>query len=184
MPQAFRRIEKFRIPVTIVAVLRPVSMDEQHFAKLVDAHADGLYRFALSMLHEEAAAEDAVQDAFEGLWRKRNRVDLAKTKSYLFTTVHNHCIDVIRRQRPHIAAETANLVASEAVPHDLQAHLHEGLATLPEKQQSMVLLRDYEGYSYAEIAAITESTLETVKVSIFRARRALRAYLGSIENVR
>ncbi len=159
-------------------------MDEQHFANLVDEHADGLYRFALSMLHEEAAAEDAVQDAFEGLWRKRNRVDLAKTKSYLFTTVHNHCIDVIRRQRPHFAAETANLVALEAEPYDLQAHLHEGLATLPEKQQSMVLLRDYEGYSYAEIAAITQSTLETVKVSIFRARRALRAYLGSIENVR
>ena len=48
----------------------------------------------------------------------------------------------------------------------------------------MVLLRDYEGYSYAEIAEITESTLETVKVSIFRARQRLRTYLGSIENVR
>ena len=159
-------------------------MNEQHFAQLVDEHADGLYRFALSMLHEEAAAEDAVQDAFEGLWRKRQRVDLAKTKSYLFTSVHNHCIDAIRRQRPTLAAESAPLVAPETVPHDLQTHLHVGLATLPEKQQSMVLLRDYEGYSYAEIADITQSTLETVKVSIFRARRALRAYLGSIENVR
>jgi RNA polymerase sigma-70 factor (ECF subfamily) len=48
----------------------------------------------------------------------------------------------------------------------------------------MVLLRDYEGYSYAEIAAITGATLETVKVSIFRARRSLRQFLGAIENVR
>jgi RNA polymerase sigma-70 factor (ECF subfamily) len=161
-----------------------MNMDEQHFAQLVDEHADGLYRFALSMLNEEAAAEDAVQDAFEGLWRNRKRVDLAKSKSYLFTSVHNHCIDAIRRHRPKIEAETAQLVSPEAAPHDLQTHLHQGLATLPDKQQSMILLRDYEGYSYAEIADITHSTLETVKVSIFRARRTLRAFLGSIENVR
>ena len=170
--------------LTFLAVLRHVDMNEQVFSELVDEHADGLFRFALSMLHEEAAAEDAVQDAFEGLWRKRKRVDLAKTKSYLFTSVHNHCIDSIRRRRPSLASEKAPLVAPEAAPHDLQTHLHEGLATLPKKQQSMVLLRDYEGYSYAEIADITKSTLETVKVSIFRARRTLRAYLGSIENVR
>lgn len=159
-------------------------MNEQVFAELVDEHADGLYRFALSMLHEEAAAEDAVQDAFEGLWRKRKRVDLAKTKSYLFTSVHNHCIDAIRRRRPRVEVDAVQLNTAESEPHDLQAHLHHGLTTLPEKQQSMVLLRDYEGYSYAEIADITQSTLETVKVTIFRARRALRAYLGSIENVR
>ena len=159
-------------------------MDEQAFAQLVDEHADGLYRFAFSMLREQTAAEDAVQDAFEGLWRKRMSVDLAKTKSYLFTSVHNRCIDAFRRQRPHVSVDEQPVALPEREPHDLQEHLHRGLAILPDKQQAMVLLRDYEGYSYAEIAEITESTLETVKVSIFRARQRLRTYLGSIENVR
>jgi RNA polymerase sigma-70 factor (ECF subfamily) len=158
-------------------------MDEQEFNRLVDQHADGLYRFALSMLNEVGAAEDAVQDAFEGLWRRRKQVDLAKTKSYLFTSVHNRCIDAIRRNRPSLSIEDAVIAAPDAAPHDVQAILHKGLATLPEKQQSMVLLRDYEGYSYAEIAEITQSTLDSVKVTIFRARRSLRMFLGSIENL-
>lgn len=159
-------------------------MEERTFAQLVDAHADGLFRYACSLLGDPTEAEDAVQDAFEGLWRHRKSVDPAKYKSYLYTSVHNRCIDGIRRRKPHLPVDSQSIAASEPAPHDLQEHLHRGLATLPEKQQSMVLLRDYEGYSYTEIAAITGATLETVKVSIFRARRSLRQFLGAIENVR
>ena len=159
-------------------------MDAEAFAELVDAHADAMYRFAHSLLKEEDAAEDAVQDAFEGLWRKRKTVQSGKHKSYLFTSVHNRCMDVLRRRRPTVDPEIglAQLGTESLVPHDLQGHLHQALSTLNERQQSLVLLRDYEGYSYAEIAEITSMSLDAVKVNLFRARRALREHLGTLEN--
>jgi len=165
-----------------VPFVRPTHMDAEAFAELVDAHADGMYRFAHSLLKEEDVAEDAVQDAFEGLWRKRKTVTPGKYKSYLFTSVHNRCMDALRRRRPTVEPEVAlaKLGTDTPPPHDLQTHLHEALSTLNERQQSLVLLRDYEGYSYAEIAEITAMSLDAVKVNLFRARRALRDQLGTL----
>jgi len=57
------------------------------------------------------------------------------------------------------------------------------LNTLPEIQRSVILLRDYEGYNYEEIAEVTELTLSQVKVYIFRGRQKLKEYIGSIEAV-
>jgi RNA polymerase sigma factor (sigma-70 family) len=66
---------------------------------------------------------------------------------------------------------------------DLNEILHEALETLPERQKSVVLLRDYEGYSYQEIGEITSMSESQVKVYIFRARKALKTHIGSIEAV-
>ena len=67
--------------------------------------------------------------------------------------------------------------------HDLQEVLHEALNRLPEIQKSVILLRDYEGYNYEEIAEITGLNLSQVKVYIFRGRKQLKEYIGSIEKV-
>jgi RNA polymerase sigma factor (sigma-70 family) len=61
--------------------------------------------------------------------------------------------------------------------------LHEALNTLPEIQKSVILMRDYEGYNYDEIAEMTKLSLSQVKVYIFRGRQKLKQYLGSIEMV-
>lgn len=66
---------------------------------------------------------------------------------------------------------------------DLKKVLREALDTLPEIQRSVVMLRDYEGYSYEEIGGITGLNESQVKVYIYRARMALKQYIGSIENV-
>jgi RNA polymerase sigma-70 factor (ECF subfamily) len=65
----------------------------------------------------------------------------------------------------------------------LKEVLDEALQTLSEIQRSVVLLRDYEGYSYAEIGQITQLTEIQVKVNIFRGRMNLKKYLQKIENV-
>jgi RNA polymerase sigma-70 factor (ECF subfamily) len=72
-------------------------------------------------------------------------------------------------------------VASDVPPHDVQALLHRALDGLSEVQRSVVLLRDYEGYSYQEIADITSLSLDQVRVYIFRARKALQTALGPID---
>jgi RNA polymerase sigma-70 factor (ECF subfamily) len=66
---------------------------------------------------------------------------------------------------------------------DLKEVLEEALNTLPEKQKAVILLRDYEGYSYDEIAEITELSASQVKVYIFRARKALQAYIKRLDLV-
>jgi RNA polymerase sigma-70 factor (ECF subfamily) len=67
--------------------------------------------------------------------------------------------------------------------NDLQEILHKAIQLLPEIQRSVILLRDYEGYSYQEIEEITGLSEAQVKVYIFRARLALKEYIGQIEVV-
>ena len=66
---------------------------------------------------------------------------------------------------------------------DLKEVLNEAVDRLPEIQRSVVLLRDYEGYSYEEIGRITGLNESQVKVYIYRARVALKNYIGSLDVV-
>jgi RNA polymerase sigma-70 factor (ECF subfamily) len=66
---------------------------------------------------------------------------------------------------------------------DLHEILNRGLSELSEIQRNVVLLRDYEGYSYQEIGEMTDLSEQQVKVYIFRARKFLKEYIGTIEAV-
>lgn len=158
-------------------------MTTAEFNLLVDEAADALYRYALGIVRREDEAADVVQDAFERLWLNRAKVQPGKARSYLFSTAHNRSIDLLRRRKPSDEVQAHHVRALEDAPHDLQAWLQRGLETLPADQRSALLLRDYEGYNYNEISDLTGLSLDQVKVYIFRARRALRAYIGEIENL-
>ena len=150
----------------------------------MDEWADALFRFAISMSKDEDVAKDAVQDSFAKLWERKDEVNPAKVKSYLFTTVHHKIVDQFRRDNRHEDIETSDFNPStNQGNHDLQEILHEALNTLPEIQRSVILLRDYEGYNYEEIAEMTDLSLSQVKVYIFRGRKKLKAYIGSMESV-
>ena len=78
----------------------------------------------------------------------------------------------------------SDTLSAEAISSfDLQEILHEALSKLPEIQKTVVLLRDYEGYNYSEIAEITALNESQVKVYIFRARQALQAYIKDLDLV-
>ena len=66
---------------------------------------------------------------------------------------------------------------------DVKQILNEALTKLPEIQKSVIMLRDYEGYSYEEIGRIMELNESQVKVYLHRARLQLKEYLGKLENV-
>ena len=72
---------------------------------------------------------------------------------------------------------------SEGSQPDLKRIIDAGLATLPEVQRSVILLRDLEGYTYEEIAELTGLNLTQVKVYIYRGRTALKEYIGKLEIV-
>ncbi len=151
----------------------------------VDEHADGLYRFLLKNLKNKQAAQDIVQDSFEKLWKKHSVVKYAKSKSYLFTTAHHTMIDNIRRKRPTDDIDKAVYISDlhSGQYTDIKELLDEAIDKLPEIQRSVILLRDYEGYNYKEIEDVTGLNESQVKVYIYRARRFLMHYIGSLENV-
>lgn len=159
-------------------------MNAVSYNQIVDQLSDQLYRFALSMQKDQDEAKDVVQDAFTKLWERRDQVNEEKVKSYLFTTVHHKIIDNFRRGKRTETIEESNVNPSiNQSSHDLSEILQEALDTLPEIQRSVILLRDYEGYNYEEIAELTALSLAQVKVYIFRGRQKLKNYLGSIEAV-
>ena len=160
-------------------------MTEREYNDCVNTYADNVYRFILKNLRHEEDARDVVQTAFEKMWRKRDDVDATKSKSYLFTVAYHQMIDHIRKvKRMQLKDEfDENARIANRQDNNLKKVLEEALARLNETQRSLVLLKDYEGYSYEEIGQITGLNESQVKVYLHRARLQLKSYLVKLENV-
>jgi RNA polymerase sigma factor (sigma-70 family) len=160
-------------------------MTEKEYNDCVTLYADNVYRFILKNLRLEDDARDVVQTAFEKLWKNRQEVETAKSKSYLFTIAYHQMIDHLRKVRRIQLREEFREEArvTDKPVHNLKKVLEEALSRLNETQRSLVLLKDYEGYSYAEIGQITGLNESQVKVYLHRARIQLKNYLVRLENL-
>jgi len=160
-------------------------MTEREYNECVSTYADNVYRFILKNLRHEEDARDVVQTAFEKMWRNREEVDATKCKSYLFTVAYHQMIDHIRKvKRIQLKEEFGEETkVQHKQTNNLKQVLETALARLSETQRSLVLLKDYEGYSYEEIGRITGLNESQVKVYLHRARLQLKEYLVKIENV-
>jgi len=160
-------------------------MTEREYNECVNNYADNVYRFILKNLRHEEDSRDVVQGTFEKMWVNRQQVDNTKCKSYLFTVAYHQMIDHIRKnKRTRLKEEFSE---NEAGSHNQNLNakriLDEALGKLSETQRSLVMLKDYEGYNYAEIGQITGLNESQVKVYLHRARLQLRAYIVKPENV-
>lgn len=112
-------------------------------------------------------------------------VEALKSKSYLFTIAYHQMIDHLRKTKRVLLREEFREEArvSDRLPHNLKKVLEVALSRLNDIQRSLVLLKDYEGYSYEEIGQITGLNESQVKVYLHRARIQLKSYLVRMENV-
>jgi RNA polymerase sigma-70 factor (ECF subfamily) len=160
-------------------------MTEREYNKCVSDHADGVYRFILKNLQHVEDARDVVQSAFEKMWVNREQVNVATAKSYLFTVAYNQMIDHIRKNKRIELKENFSedaRVGSGEVP-SFKRELEKALQQLTPLQKSLILLKDYEGYSYEEIEKITALNGSQVKVYLHRARLHLKEIVGKLENI-
>lgn len=160
-------------------------MTVEEYNSCVDDFSDGIYRFILKNLRDEDEARDIVQESYTRMWERVNFIQYAKARSYLFTTAYHTMIDRLRKSNRLSSMEQ---VTEQHHPQhtnysDLSEVLSRAVETLPEQQKHVVLLRDYEGYNYKEIGKITNLSESQVKVYIYRARKALRSYIGSMDKV-
>jgi RNA polymerase sigma factor (sigma-70 family) len=160
-------------------------MTEKEYKACVDLYADKIYRFILKNMKDEYEAQNVVQDSFEKLWMKVGQVKAETARAYLFTTAYRCMIDVIRKNKRHVYLEEGmnEMPVSTGTYTDVKEVLDKALAGLPLVQKSVILLRDYEGYSYEEIGSIMQLNLPQVKTYIFRARVYLKNYIGKMELV-
>ena len=154
-------------------------MTTNEYNNTVNKYSDNVYRFILKNLKNEERSQDVVQDSYEKLWINRKAVIYEKAKSYLFTTAYRTMIDVIRKEKRMSPTSERQVFESihEDNYSDIQEVLHDAIKQLSETKRSVIMLRDYEGYSYKEIAEITELTEPQVKVYIYRARVFLKNYI-------
>jgi RNA polymerase sigma-70 factor (ECF subfamily) len=156
-------------------------MTDKEYNDCVDNFADGVYRFIVKNIRHTEDAQDIVQSAFEKLWVNRVQVLPEKAKSYLFTVAYHQMIDHIRKSNKMPLSEDT------FIPHqpinqeqaELKQLLMRAVNQLNPTQKSLVLLKDYEGYSYQEIAEIMNLSDSQVKVYLHRARLILKNKLSA-----
>ena len=141
--------------------------DEAAFTELYRDYRTRLHQYALSLVRDREAAEDAVQDAFLG-WVRRLAAGKAPRRAapYLYASVRNRCLDRLRRRRPEVALDEAHveLLAAPAGDEErigLRHSLNRLLLALPEEQREVVVLRTWHDMEFAAIAALQGTPVNT-----------------------
>lgn len=133
-------------------------MTEREYNNCVKNYADNVYRFVLKNLKNVADAEDVVQTSFEVLWKRRNDVTTADPKSLLFTIAYRKMIDLVRKRKQmsyHVEMEVFDSAScNNQSDHNLKQALNMALDQLDETRRALVLLKDYEGYSYRKLVLL------------------------------
>ena len=150
---------------------------------LLSQYSSPLLRFSFNFLRNEEEAKDIVQDVFEKLWLNREKVEINKVKSWLFTCAHHAMVNLIKKRN-----RVCNLNLNSHDNGELQAFNFESTQTieqivsgLPPLQKSIILLRDLEGYHYQEIGEILSLNPSQVKVYLFRARVKIKKQLTHLK---
>jgi len=158
-------------------------------ADLFEEYSRRIYTYCLRQLRSPEEAEDAVQATYLSACRHLMRgFEPQAAQAWLLKVAENECITRLRSQSRRARLESGHDV--EMIEETVPAHDHQGdelfgiedaLAGLPDQQRRAILLREWQGLSYREVAAelgISQSAVETL---IFRARRSLAAALEATE---
>lgn len=152
-------------------------MNTNEYNEAVDLWSDRVFGYVLKLVRDTALAEDIVQDVYEKLWKRKEDVLYEKAKSYLFTSAYHAVVDWSRRESHRRSVFTEAAIVEQDHSHELKNLIDEGLEQMSLQHKQLILLRDYEEYSYAEIGEITGLSESMVKVSLFRARKQLKEFI-------
>jgi RNA polymerase sigma-70 factor (ECF subfamily) len=170
-----------------------VQVDESIFEHVFKTHFKNLYAYAYTLVKDESAAKEIVQQAFFNLWQKKDRFRSVETlPPYLYRSVHNAGLNHLShlkvraayRQHHLHASETAATTPERLYQKEIEAKITEAYNELPEKSRLIFHLSRHEGLKYAEIAQklqVSEKAVEkhmTKALKIFRLK--LKEYLSCI----
>ena len=157
---------------------------------------DMLFRLAMRITLSREAAEDIVQDTLRKVWNRRDSWDtIESVEAFSLTICRNLALDRMRLHDNQNAsldettpqggdnhADTASTPYEQTVQRERVTIVRTLIDSLPEKQRSCMQLRDIEGKTYKEIAAVLDITEDQVKVNIFRARQTIKQQFQKYDN--
>ena len=156
------------------------------FERMVDSHSTDLFRYALALSRETAAAQDLVQETYLRAWRHLDTLrDPSKAKSWLITTLRREFFREVGRRYPEIDdIDPDSLIGARSSEMPAQDLVREAIFALPDIHRDVLALQVIAGYSGAEISEILGVPRATVNTRLFRARQSLKQALSSAAETR
>jgi len=160
--------------------------DETVFKTLVNRHKEKVRNLIFVTLNNPDMIDDLSQEVFISVYKKLDRFRFeSQFTTWLYRITINKCRDHLRRVKIRsilspLSASEEELSYSSAHTHEageLQEIVRKGVAQLPEKLKTPLVLKDFEGLSYQEIAETVGVEVGTIKSRIFRARESLKKIL-------
>lgn len=163
-------------------------MQMRELVHMITPFQQKLYRYALRIVGDHMEAEDVIQELLIKIWKKKDQfLQIDNKEAWCMTLTRNMSIDKTRKKKKHRASNIEDfyfIKDSSATPYqsiesqDNMSRLQSIISGLTEKQQTVIHLRDVEGYSYKEISDITGYTVDQIKVYLHRARMILRKQIN------
>ena len=157
------------------------SGDLEAFGELVRRHQDFVYGAALRVVRNPVLAEDVAQEAFVRAYKALPDFrGQAQVRSWLYRIATNLALNAVSRRREYPQRSLPEVAARRSPEREtelamMRDDLESAIAELPTDQREALVLREFEGLSYREIADRLELPLNTVRTRILRARRSLRS---------
>ncbi|GAA3583958.1 RNA polymerase sigma factor [Snuella lapsa] len=165
-------------------------MTQQEFLNIVMPFKDKVYRLAKRLLVSTEEAEDATQEVLLKLWNNKKKIQEYKNvEAFSMTMTKNFCFDKLKSKQAQNLKIVHSNYEEKSLPLQKQVELHDSVSwvskiieDLPEQQRMVIQLRDIEGYDFEEIADMLNMNNTAVRVSLSRARKAIREKLTNTHN--
>ena len=183
-------------------------MTEDIFLELVRKHQDKIFRHAFYLLKNSEDAKDMTQETIIRAWEHRNTIRQETAHSWMLKCVQNLCYNQLKRRKFQVYLSRkiqGNLADEEGdtlemllhkhshqsnpspdeitIKEELKQLVHQAIKALPSDMQLIVMMREIEEKSYKEIAEELGQPENTVKSTVFRARKKLREILNRLLEV-
>jgi RNA polymerase sigma-70 factor (ECF subfamily) len=165
--------------------------DEKAFETLFHFYYAYLCHYAASLVGNDAAAEEIVQDFFVKFWEKRKEISITSSvKNYLFRSVKNQCLNYLQHNKikNRFAQETVKELRTKSVDEDnyieidLAQKIEDSIESLPEKRKEIFKLSREKGLKYREIAEKLNISIKTVETHMGLAIKTLREKLSDYKS--
>lgn len=161
--------------------------DENAFAEIYRRYSSDMFLTAYNILHHRAGAEDAVQEIFISLWKRRADLNVRTLKSYLEQSVRYYVLRMYRQEKrddrfyERLAQVTSSILKEDPVLfRNIQQTLHEILRSLPADQQTIYQLNRDHNMTYTDIAHHLNISVKTVEKKMSKALKSIRPRMDDL----
>lgn len=182
------RFQPFRMDIQDVSAAPSFTMQETAFEEVFKTHFKRLFAYAFTIVKEEMAAEEMVQNVFYRIWERKGQVDIkSSVTAYLYRSVYHESLNYLKHQKvklayaSHAAREAkhqSDNAGAKVQLSELEQKLNKALAELPEQCRTIFQLSRFEELKYQEIADKLGLSIKTVENQMGKALKILRVKLA------